>query len=175
MELNSIRAEKLPSINSYFRYNYQSQFNDVSKAFNSNYLYNSSTIGLSVSVPLFDGNRRKSRVNVAKTELEQLKLNSEYKQEQAQMEWKSASGTFANNQEQFKITLRNLELAEKVFASRKALYTEGVTTLADLLDAENELSEARNLHIQALIDVQTSWLDLHKAKGTLLTDFVQSI
>lgn len=175
VELKSIMAEKLPAINSYFRYNYVSQFNEPGKAFNSDYLYNSSTVGLSVSVPLFDGNRRKSRVNAAKTELEQLRLNSDYKKEQAKMEWKSASGNFANNQEQYRITLRNLELAEKVFASRKALYTEGVTTLAELLDAENELSDARNLHIQALIDVQNSWLDLHKAKGTLLSDFMQTI
>ena len=91
------------------------------------------------------------------------------------MQWKSASGTFHNNQQQYKITLRNLELAEKVFNSRRALYTEGVTTLIELLDAESELSQARNLHIQALIDVQTSWLDLHKANGTLLTQYVNSI
>jgi len=50
-----------------------------------------------------------------------------------------------------------------------------VTTLIELLDAESELSQARNLHKQALIDVQTSWLDLHKANGTLLTKYVNSI
>jgi len=175
VELKSIHAEKLPSINSYFRYNYQSQFNQTSKAFNSDYLYKTSTIGLSVSVPIFDGNRRKSRINTAETELEQLKLQSQYKQEEAGMEWISASGSFNNDQEEYRITKQNLALAEKVFSSRKALYTEGVTTLAELLDAERELSQARNLHVQALINVQNGWLDLHKANGTLLTEFINSI
>ena len=174
-ELKSIRAEKMPAISSFLRYSYQSHFNEPGKAFNSNYLYNSSTIGISATIPIFDGNKRKSRISTAKTELEQLKLNSEYKQQQAEMEWKTASGTLSNNQRQYRITLRNLELAEKVFKSRRALYTEGVTTLMELLDAESELSEARNLHIQALIDVQTSWLDLHKANGTLLTQYFNSI
>ena len=91
------------------------------------------------------------------------------------MEWISASGSFNNDQEEYRITKQNLVLAEKVFSSRKALYTEGVTTLAELLDAERELSKARNLHIQTLINVQNGWLDLHKANGTLLTDFVKSI
>lgn len=175
VELQSIRAEKLPSINSYFRYNYQSQFNKPGKAFNSDYLYNTSTVGLTVSFPIFDGNRRKTRVNTAKTQLEQLKLQSEHKQEEAGMDWISASGSFSNDQEEYKITKQNLKLAVQVFSSRKALYTEGVTTLAELLDAERELSQARNLHIQALINVQNGWLDLHKANGTLLTDFINSI
>lgn len=175
VELKSIRAEKSPALSSYFRYHYQSQFNDFGKAFNSDYLYNSSTVGITATIPIFDGNRRKNRMNTAKSELEQLRLKSDYKQQQAEMEWKSASGTFANNQEQYQITSRNLELAEKVFASRMALYSEGVTTLIELLDAESELSQARNLHLQALIGLQTGWLDLHKANGTLLTDFVQSI
>ncbi len=66
-------------------------------------------------------------------------------------------------------------MAEKVFASRKALYSEGVTTLVELLDAESELSESSNLHIQAIINVQTSLVNVYKAKGTLLTEFLKSI
>lgn len=174
-ELQSIRAEKAPAINSYFRYNYQSQFNKAGNAFDSDYLNKTSTVGVSVSIPIFDGNRRKSRVHTAQAQLEQLKLRNEYKKEEAQMEVISASGTFSNSQEQYTITQQNLSLAEKVFNSRSALYTEGVTTLIELLDAERELSNARNLYIQALIDVQTSRLDLHKANGTLLTDFIQSM
>ena len=91
------------------------------------------------------------------------------------MEFVTASNTFNNNREEYDITKNNLELASNLFTSRKALYTEGVSTLMELLDAERELSKARNNHIQALINVQTGWIDLHKAKGTLLTDFIKSI
>ncbi len=62
-----------------------------------------------------------------------------------------------------------------MFNSRRALYTEGVTTLVELLDAENELTQARSLYIQSLINVQTGTLDIHKANGTLLTDFLKSL
>lgn len=175
IELKSIRAEKLPVLNSYFRYNYQSQFNKPGNIFSNDYMYNSSTVGLSVSVSIFDGHRRKNRINAAKLELEQLKLDNQQRQDQAQMEVVSATGTLSNNQQQYIITKRNLDLAVKVFNSRKALYTEGMTTLVELLDAERELSKARNLHIQAMIDVQTGRLDLHRANGTLLTNYIKSI
>jgi outer membrane protein TolC len=83
--------------------------------------------------------------------------------------------TLNNNRKQFDVNAHNLALAEKVFASRRALFTEGVTTLMELLDSESDLTEARNLYKQSMIDVQTGLLDVYKAKGTLLTDFLQSL
>ena len=168
IELKTIRAEGAPVINSYLRYNYQSNFNKPGNAFDSDYLNNSSTAGISVSISLFDGSRRKSRMNAAKNQLDQLRLKSDYQKEQAQMELFKANGTLGNYQDQYSITSRNLNLAEKVFNSRKALYTEGVTTLVELLDAESELSQARTLHMQSLIDVQTGRLDVYKANGHLI-------
>ncbi|MFT3683261.1 MAG: TolC family protein [Ferruginibacter sp.] len=174
-ELKRIQAEKSAAFNSYFRFNLQSQFNNVDKAFDNDYMFKSSAVGITVTMPLFDGGRRKHRSNAVAAELEQLKLDSRYKQEQAQMELVTANNTFGNNREEYSITKENLLLATNLFNSRKALYTEGVSTLMELLDAERELSKARNNHMQALINVQTGWLDLHKAKGTLLTDFIKSI
>lgn len=175
VEMKTINAEKLPALSTYFRYGYQSQFNSAGKAFDNDYWYNTSTVGLSLNVSLFDGNRRKNRTHVAETELQQLKWQKEQKQQQAQTELLTATQTLNNNQEQYRLNLRNLTLAEKVFASRSALYTEGVTTLAELLDAESELTEARNNYIQSMIGVQTGILDVHKANGTLLTGFLNTL
>jgi len=173
--MKAIRAEKAPVISTYFRYGYQSQFSSTSKIFDNDYWYKSSTFGITTSISLFDGNRRKSRIHVAQTEMEQLRFQSEQKQQKAQTELLSAWQTLSNNLEQYKVNERNLVLAERVFNSRTALYTEGVTTLAELLDAEGELTQARNLYLQSLIDVQTGMLDLHKANGTLTNEYLQSL
>lgn len=175
VEMNAIRAESKPSVNSYFRYYYNSQFNDPGKAFNGDYSYRSSTVGVTMTVPILDGNRRKSRVNTARLQLEQLKLQDNQKLEQAHMEQASAALTFGNNQEQVAITRHNLALAMDVFTARRELYAQGVSSLMELLEAEKELSNADNLHIQALIDLQTARLDMHKANGSLLTDFINTL
>lgn len=175
VELKSIQSEKLPVISSYFRYNYQSQFNNASDLFKSDYRFGSSTVGLSVSVSLFDGFRRRNRANIAGAQLKQLHFQREQQNQLASAEWKSAYEKFRKDQQNFDIAKQNLVMAEKVFESRKALYAEGVTTLIELLDAESELSKSRTLHIQAMINVHTGMLNMHKAKGTLLTDFIKSI
>jgi outer membrane protein len=175
VEMQSIKAEGRPALSSYFKYNYQSQFSNASKLFDSYYWSNSSTVGLSVSISIFDGNKRKNRVSVAQTELQQLKWEKDYQQQKAQTELLSAIETLNNNRKQFQVNSQNLDLAEKVFASRKALYTEGVSTLAELLDSETDLTEARNLYMQSMIDVQTGLLDVYKANGTLLTEFLNSL
>jgi outer membrane protein TolC len=173
-ELKRIRAEKLPVVKSYFRYFNQAQFNDGGKVFNSDYWFDASTIGITVSLNIFDGNRRKSRMSIVQTQLEQLKLQSDYQHQQANMELFTATQNLKNNQQQYITNKNNLALAERVFMSRKALYTEGITTLVELLNAETELNQSRNLYTQSMVNVQTGWLDAHKANGTLLTEFVQS-
>jgi len=175
VEIKSIRAEGQPVISSYFRFNYQSQFNEANKIFNNDYWYKSSTIGVTASISLFDGYRRKNRVNTAQSQLLQLKFQNEQTKQLANTEWLTASATLQKDQQQYQITAQNLTLAEKVFTSRKALYAEGVSSLIELLDAESELSESRNLHIQSIINVQTSLVNIYKAKGTLLTEFLRSI
>ncbi len=175
LELKSIKAERKPSLSTYFRFNYQSQNSEPGDAFRNDYWFKSATIGLTSSIPLFDGFRRKNRINVATAQLQQLQFNSELKQQQANTEWTTATETLNNDREQVKVTQQNLLLAEKVFTSRKALYAEGVTTLIELLDAERELSQSRNLHTQALINVQTSTVNAHKANGTLLTEFLNTL
>ena len=174
-EIRAIRAEGKPVISSYFSFYYQGQFNSLGDAFNNDYWSRSSFVGISTSISLFDGHRRKNRIHVAQSQLQQLKFQGELTKQLAHTEWLTATETLRKDQLQYDITLKNLKLAEKVFASRKGLYTEGVSTLVELLDAESELSEARNLHIQATINVQTSLVNVYKAKGTLLTEFLKSI
>jgi outer membrane protein len=174
-EIRAIRAESKPVISSYFSFYYQGQFNSLGDAFDNDYWTRSSYVGISTSISIFDGHRRKSRISVAQSQLQQLKFQSEQTRQLANTEWLTATETLHKDQLQYSITLKNLGLAERVFASRKALYTEGVSTLVELLDAESELSEARNLHIQATINVQTSLVNVYKAKGTLLTEFLKSI
>jgi outer membrane protein len=175
MEMRSIRAERLPVISTYVKYNYASNFNHSKNAWDNEYWYNSSTIGISTSIPIFDGNRRRSRISIAQTELQQLRFQQELQQQTADKEWVSANETLKNYRDQLQITNKNLKLAEHVFESRKALYAEGVTSLVELLDAERDLSQSRDLYAQALINVQAGIVNVYKAKGTLLTEFLNTL
>jgi len=175
LELKTIRAEKLPMTAAYFRLGYQSQYNSSNDAFNSDYWYKTSTVGISTKISLFDGFRRKNRISIAQAQLQQLKFQGEQTQQYATTEWITANDKLSKDMKQYKITEQNLALAEKVFTSRTALYAEGVSSLIELLDADRELSEARNNYIQAMINVENGVLNTHKANGTILTEFLKTL
>jgi len=175
LELKTIRAEKLPMTAAYFRLGYQSQYNSSNDAFNSDYWYKTSTVGISTKISLFDGFRRKNRISIAQAQLQQLEFQSEQTQQYATTEWITANDKLSKDMKQYKITEQNLALAEKVFTSRTALYAEGVSSLIELLDADRELSEARNNYIQAMINVENGVLNTHKANGTILTEFLKTL
>lgn len=174
-ELKTKKAEGLPVLSAYLRHAYQSQFNNTRKVFDNDYWFESSSVGITVSVPLFDGNRRRNLVRSIQHEIHQLKLQGNRKYLLATTEQSAAARTYDNNRRQYHTNETNLQLAEKVFTSRSSLYGEGVSTLLELLDAEKELSQARNLYIQSLIEVQRGQLDLYKANGLLLTDLLKPL
>src|SRR6185503_19578271 len=128
-EIKSIRAEGKPVISSYFSFYYQGQFNNFGDVIDRDYWSKSSFVGISTSLSLFDGHRRKSRVGLAQSQLLQLKYQNEQTKQFANTEWLTATETLRKDQFQYNITLKNLRLAERVFESRKSLYAEGVTTL----------------------------------------------
>ncbi len=110
IEIKAIRAEAKPVINSYFNFYYQGQFNDFGKTFNNDYWSKSSSFGISTSISLFDGNRRKNRIGIAQSQLQQLKFQSEQTKQLANTEWLTATETLRNDQLQYEITLKNLKL-----------------------------------------------------------------
>lgn len=175
IELKTIRAERLPITSAYFRFSYQSQYNTPGDAFNNDYWFKSSVVGVSTKISLFDGFRRKNRLKITQSQLQQLKFQGGQQQQLANADWTSANEKLNNDLKQYKITQQNMALAEKVFTSRTALYNEGVSTLIELLDADRELSQARNNYIQAMINVETGLLNTHKANGTILTDYLKSL
>jgi outer membrane protein len=172
VDIRSIRAESKPAISTYLRYKYQSQFSTASRVFDRDFWFHSSSIGITATMPIFDGFRRKHRVKTAQAELQQLQVQLEQTTHNARTETKIAGEKLVHYKNQLKVNTENMAMAEKVFESRRALYTEGVTTLIELLDAERELTLARNLYLQAVVDVQTARLDLHQATGTLSTTFL---
>lgn len=175
LEIKTIRAEKLPQVSLYSKFSFQAQYNNPGDVFKNDYWYKASVIGISTKISLFDGYRRKSRISIAESQLQQLKFEGDQKRQLANADWASANEKLANDLKQLSITRQNLALAEKVFASRTALYAEGVSTLIELLDADRELSQARNNHVQAMINVATGVLNTHKANGTILTEYINTL
>lgn len=131
------------------------------------------SVGLRVSVPIFDGFRRESQIKQStltiQTLREQQKLNASAYQLQfsnAQTQLQRARTSLQNDE-------RNVKLAQQVYEITTLQYKQGTKPLTDLVNAETAYRQAQNDYINSLLNVNQARLDIEQSQGTLLTFYTQ--
>ena len=129
--------------------------------------FTTSVIGLRLSVPIFDGFAKSSRIQKAKIEvqrsnnsLEQLKASIDNDVVQARLKISAAVITLDNQK-------RNIELAEKVYNTTKIKYEQGLGNNQEIYNAQTELKVAQNNYYGSLYDAVIAKIDYLKATGKL--------
>ncbi|HUS00811.1 MAG TPA: TolC family protein [Chitinophagaceae bacterium] len=159
------RLSKLPTVALSGNYNKTAQRQKFD-FFRGTY-FTSSFIGLRINVPIFDGGAKNARIEKAKLELqktsnniEQLKLSIDNDVEQARLKMRNALATMESQK-------RNIELAERVYATTKLKYEQGLGSNQEIYNAQTELRVSQNNYYSALYDAITAKIDYLKAAGKL--------
>jgi len=146
-------------------------YNDRLQPFQTinNQWFNNSSISLNLSIPIFDGGKKRSQVRQKNIELEQYDAKIQYNKQQADKEELTAFINYNTNVVNLRYQYANVDLANKIYIDRQLQYQNGIVSLKDVLDSKNDLLDAENTFITSLVNARTSELDLKKAKGELLT------
>lgn len=128
---------------------------------------NFSSVGLNLSVPIFNGYSNRSKVQQARididkfeADLKDVRLALNLALENAYTQINNALITLDNQES-------NRSLAKQVLENIENNYKNGLASLTDLLDAETSYSDAQNNHTNALMDYKLAEIQLVKAKGEL--------
>jgi outer membrane protein len=124
-------------------------------------------VGLSVSVPVFDGFEKGSRINQSEADYLQASNNYEFTQRYIKIEYDNALNKYNSNREAERRQKSNINLAERVCEKMYLQYKQGIATLTDLLNAENGLNEARLSALNTTLNLRLAELDLLKASDNL--------
>jgi len=158
----------LPSLSFYSNYNYNAQrqeftFFDADKDW-----YPSSGIGLKLTIPIFDGLQRNSK-------LAQSELNIKIANENLLLTEQSIKVDISNYEIQYKNALdninrekENLDLAESVYNNTQLEYQQGVGSTLDLIQSESSYMAAQNTYFNKLLNLYIARIELEKAKGNLM-------
>lgn len=169
LERDAYKAEYYPSLFLDANYAYNTQ-SDKFNMYSPNALnYDMSSISLRLSIPVFDGFAKRSRVKQSKIALQKiseeikdtnnaLRMNNENAKEQ----YESAMANIVSQK-------ANMNLAMDVFNNTQNNYSNGLANLTDLLNAESELVVAQNSYSEALINYKIAEIDLIKSKGQIKT------
>jgi outer membrane protein TolC len=167
----SIRMDQsgyFPSVTLIGSVNYLNQSNTMYLFGKSTDWFNTSLVGLRLSVPVFSGMQRHYRVSQTRVELEKLKVNEDDARKLIRINSEDANRKLLNSTEAEQRQRENMALAERVYGISQEQYQKGVIPLTDLLNAETALSDAQANHIYALVQMKISQLNYLKANGRLL-------
>ncbi|TAG11196.1 MAG: TolC family protein [Sphingobacteriia bacterium] len=135
--------------------------------FNKGDWFTSSSIGLNIAVPIFDGFARDARIKKARIDLQQtdyqidnLKLNIDIAVEQSKLKYQSAIATM-----DFQKT--NMDLAERVYTQTKKKFEAGTGSNTEINAADLDLKTAQTNYISALYDAIIARVDFLTATGKL--------
>lgn len=169
IQQKAYKAEYFPSLalNAVYQYNTQnSDFNLYSKdALN----YDVSYIGLTLRIPVFDGNARRARIKQADISLMKIHEEQKEKTNALIMSNKNAMIQLRNSLKVIETQEHNKVLAEEVFNTTQANYKNGLATLTELLNAETELVSAQNSYNEALLNFKVAEIEALKSQGKIET------
>ncbi len=170
VEIKGIRAQYLPTIGLIANYGYQGQFDKLDDMT----WIPSALVGVSVSIPIFDGNRKKHQIFQRDLELQALSLDRQLAQNQLNVQYQNAVRKYQQNQQTARNQQANLDLAQNVYAAIQNNYKNGIATLSDLINADSGLRGAQTQYLTAQLQMRISLLDLLRANGSIGRELINN-
>ena len=120
---------------------------------------------LVLSIPIFDSGSTRAKVKEARQDEVQAKLNLEQTRLQISQDVRNAVANLGSAKARLDNAIEQVKLAEEVFRLAKVRQDAGAGTYYEVIDAESQLTQARNGEVSARYDYLTSYSQLQRAVG----------
>lgn len=167
-DIQNTAAKYYPRASFFANYGYNNGRNAITDLLTKQW-FNSSAVGLTVSVPVFDGFAKKYQSQQQKITLQKTQNSGIQLKNSIDLELKQANITLTNSLQTLRTQKRNRDLAEEIVRVTRIKYQEGVGSNIEVLNAETSLREAQTNYFAALYDFLITKVDQDKARGTLYT------
>lgn len=152
-----------PSLVSSFNYMYMSQNNDFKF---SNYRWDPfSTIGISLSIPLFNGGQRYHNMKQSEIQLYQLQQQRKEVERGLKLSIKNNYDLMAKSIEQVSATQNSVKQARRGYEITQKRYETGMGTIVDINAAALAVTNAELQYRNAIYDYLAAKSDLEKLLG----------
>lgn len=122
-------------------------------------------IGLSASVPIFNGGGRSARVQQARIALEQIEVSKKKMQDNLTLQYEKAKAEYEYALNTYVTQRKNSELGKKIRDRTMIKYREGLASSLELTQAENQYQEALRSAINAANSALDKKVNLEKVLG----------
>jgi outer membrane protein TolC len=147
------KSKNLPSLSAFVNYGTQAFSNNFNFFKNEQRWFQSSTLGVSLNVPIFSSFGRKAKTAQAKFDLETADVRLEETKQQLSLAAQSAKSDYQLSIDNYETAQKNLNLAERIEKKQQIKFNEGLTTSFDLLQAQNQLHSQQDSYVRAMLNI----------------------
>jgi len=155
----------LPSLSANGAYNINYLNNEFNKLYNQS--FPASYAGLTLSLPIFQGGKRKYNLSVAKWQLKRTEQDIISLKNGVNQEYNAAMANYKSNLATYEALKVNLELAKEVYDIIQLQYKSGVKTYLEVITSETDLRTAQINYFDALYALLSSKIDVQRALGEI--------
>lgn len=159
LSLSSVTSERVPSLSLNGDYGWVGLKPDDAFATRS--------VGLMLSVPIFDGGQREGRISETRSRVRQESIRMKDVTDQISLEVRNALLTLDSSRQQVGVAEKGIELAMKELTFARDRYAAGLATNIEVTNAQTSVARARDNQIEALFRFNASRINLARAKGEI--------
>jgi outer membrane protein len=147
------RSRALPTLNAFVTYGANSFADNFDFLDNGQDWFESSIVGLDLSIPIFSSGKRSASTARAKIALEKAKTQLTEAEEQIRLQLESSKSNYILAIEEYETAKNNLNLAERIENKNQIKYAEGLASSFELRQAQTQLYDAQQGYLQSMVEV----------------------
>ncbi|MFN8992446.1 MAG: TolC family protein, partial [Pseudomonadota bacterium] len=163
-ELNEkrYRTGYYPSLSAFGNFQYQNLGDEFAR--NENW-FGAAYIGAGLSIPIFDGLRKRAQIQRTRIERMQLEYDMRNLENSLYLEFRQARINYINAQRQLEIQARNRDLGKRVYDNTRLKYQQGIGSNLEVVQAEADYNQSQTNYFNSLLETYIARIDLQKALG----------
>ena len=165
---NYQRLGWLPSLSFFADYNLNYGNNTFGQLYNAS--FPNSYLGLSLSIPIFQGFKRIYAMKAARLEVELVDIHLDDTRRIINTQYQQAMAAYRGDLENWKVSQENIGLSREVYNTVTLQYKEGIKTYLDVITAEADLRTSEINGLNALFSLLSDKMDVLKAVGMVNTN-----
>lgn len=163
-QIDAIKAQGRPTISLFAT---DDRSNTPIQEVSSQEIISTRTVGLQISIPLFEGFSREYKIHEARAELEEKEAELNNVEQQVALETWTSFNDLKTQMSSLDATVSLSQSARESYDVAYGRYKAGVGSLLELLNAQSNLANADQQHVLALTRYHTACLRLGASLGRL--------
>jgi len=165
-ELKGLQNSKLPSLGAYGVYGTNGFGNTGTNSFFN--FHPIGYVGAQLSIPLFNGTITKHKIVQKKIDIQKTNIQKDLVSEKSKLDLINAEMQYALATQNIATVDDQIKLAKKIYSNTVLLNEQGMTSITDLLLADNSLREAQQNYIVAMVNLRKAELEYKRVTGNLI-------